>query len=194
MKFQKVISGSILAVLLLFSGVSHAQVLPKFGIKAGGNLTTFNNADNVEYKPGFVGGIYSNINIPGTPVAVQPEVLFAQYGANIEGSDASFDINYLQVPVLLKFGFGAAGIKPNVFFGPYMGFNLSSKIKNADGALNLNDQAKDTDFGVAVGAGIDIRKISLGLRYTAGLTDIANDSFNNDAKNGAFALTVGIAF
>ncbi len=193
MRFKKLIAGSVLAAFLMISGIAHAQVLPKFGIKGGVNYSTFNNADNVEYKPGFMGGIYSNINIPATPVSIQPEVLFAQYGANIEGTDASFNVNYIQVPVLLKFGFGVAGVKPNVFFGPYAGFNIKSEVKNNDGSINLDDQFEDTDFGVAVGAGIDISKFSIGVRYTAGLKNVANSSLNSDAKNGAIALSLGIA-
>jgi opacity protein-like surface antigen len=194
MRFKKVIATGVVAVFLMISGVAHAQVLPKFGIKGGVNYSTFNNTDNVDYKPGFVGGIYSNINIPATPVSIQPEVLFAQYGADIEGSDASFNINYIQVPVLLKFGFGLASVKPNVFFGPYMGFNIKSEVKNNDASINLDDQAEDTDFGIAVGAGIDISKFSIGVRYTAGLKNVANSSIDSEAKNGAIALSLGVAF
>ena len=127
-------------------------------------------------------------------MTVQPEVLYAQYGANIDNTDAYFRVNYIQVPVLLKFGFDTPGVKPQVYFGPYMGFNVSSEIKNDDGSLNLDNQASDTDFGVAVGAALDISKVSIGLRYTAGLTNVANDNLDSEAKNGALALTLGVTF
>ena len=60
--------------------------------------------------------------------------------------------------------------------------------------MNLEDSAKDSEYGVVVGAGLDVSKLRLGLRYTAGLTNVADDDFNDSAKNGAIALTVGIAF
>lgn len=184
-----------LFITLMTCGITaQAQVLPKFGVKAGYNYSTFNNTDDVDYKGGFIGGIYSSIKIPASPMAVQPEVLYAQYGANIDNTDAYFRVNYIQVPVLLKFGFDTPGVKPQVYFGPYMGFNVNSEIKNSDGSLNLDDQASDTDFGVAVGAALDISKVSIGLRYTAGLTNVANDNLDSEAKNGALALTLGVTF
>ena len=86
------------------------------------------------------------------------------------------------------------GAQPNVYFGPYMSFNTKAEVANNDGSFNLEDDAKDNEFGVIVGAGIDVSKLRLGLRYTAGLTNVAEDNFNDSAKNGAIALTVGIAF
>ncbi|MCP9291258.1 porin family protein [Gracilimonas sediminicola] len=194
MKLRQTIIGIVAGVFFVLGSVAQAQVLPKFGVKAGANYSTFNNTDNVEYKAGFVGGIYSSIKVPASPLTIQPEVLYAQYGAGIENSDAWFRVNYLQIPVLLKFGFNTPGVQPNVFFGPYMGINLNSEVKNESGSINLDDQAEGTDFGIAVGAGLDISKFNIGLRYTVGLKDVANDNFNDEAKNGAFALTVGIEF
>lgn len=185
---------SILFLTIGFSIQSKAQSLPEFGIKGGLNYATFNDANNVEYKTGFLIGGYANFKIPLSPVSIQPEVLYSQYGANIEDSDARYIVNYIQVPVLLKFGFELPAASPNVYFGPYMSFNTKAEVENNDGALNLEDNVNDTEFGVVVGAGLDVSKIRLGLRYTAGLTNVANDDFDTSAKNGAIALTVGIAF
>jgi hypothetical protein len=194
MNFKRILSTLLFAAIVGSASSAQAQVLPKFGVKAGLNYSTFNNTDNVDYKPGLLAGVYANIKVPASPMAIQPEVLYAQYGANIDQTDAYFRVNYIQVPVLLKFGFDTPGVKPNVYFGPYVGFNVKSTIKNGDGSLNLNDQVKDTDFGVAVGAGVDISKFNIELRYTAGLKNVANSNFNDDAKNGAIALTVGVSF
>lgn len=197
--FMKTITNfsKVFSIVLLTVGLAStvkAQSLPEFGVKGGFNYSTFNDADNVEYKGGFLAGAYANFKIPASPVSVQPEVLFAQYGAKVEDSEASFIVNYIQIPVLLKFGFDLPAASPNVYFGPYMGFNTKAEIENNDGALNLEDSAKDSEYGVVVGAGLDVSKLRLGLRYTAGLTNIADDDFNDSAKNGAIALTVGIAF
>ena len=185
---------TLLALVTFSTQKTQAQVLPQFGIKGGLNYSTFNNVDGVEYKPGLLVGAFVDFNIPATPMSIQPEILYSQYGANIEDSDASFNVNYLQVPVLIKFGFPTPGVKPNVYFGPYMGFNIKSEIKNDDASLNLDDQTEDTDFGVIVGAGVDVSKFRVGLRYTAGLTAAAKENFSEDAKNGGIALTLGIAF
>lgn len=196
MNIKKKLSVSLLAgfFAMVSLATAEAQIKPKFGVKGGVNYSTFNNVDGVEYKPGILAGVYADLKIPMTPMSVQPEVLFTQYGADIEDTDASFNVNYLQVPVLLKFDFQSPLVKPNVFFGPYAGFNLSSEIKNNDASLNLNDETQSTDFGVVIGAGVDIRKFRVGVRYTAGLTNVADQNFNDDAKNGAFALTAGVSF
>lgn len=186
----------LICVVGLSSVYAQAQT-SSFGVKGGLNYSTFNNTDNVEYKAGALAGAFVNIQIPNSPVQIQPEVLFAQYGANIEDSDAKWKINYIQIPVLAKFWFGdpAASTKPNVFFGPYLGFNVDSEIENPDFSVDTDDFFESTDAGVVVGAGVDVSQVSIGLRYTAGLTNVvANEDFEDNQKNGAFALTVGFGF
>lgn len=197
MNFKKTISGIILGALIIVGSTAHAQVLPKFGVKGGLNYSTYNNADNAEYKAGFLGGVYANIKIPGSPAAIQPEVLYAQYGSNFEGTDAKFSVDYIQVPVLAKFGFGAPAVpvRPEVFFGPYAGFKVNSDLEGQGGSINADDFFESTDFGVAVGAGVNISRLSIEFRYTAGLTNVIADSnFEDGEKNGAFSLTAGISF
>lgn len=196
MKTKTTILSIVIGLILLFSATAQAQVLPKFGVKAGLNYSTFNNADGTEYKAGFLGGVYVNINIPATPMAIQPEVLYAQYGANDENSDASFSVDYVQIPVLAKFGFGAPAVpvKPEVFFGPYAGFNINSEIEDSNVSVDADDFFEGTDFGVVVGAGVQVSKLNFELRYTAGLTNVLKEQFADEEKNGAFSLNVGINF
>lgn len=196
MKSKITILSLVTGFIILFSATAQAQVLPKFGVKAGLNYSTFNNADGVEYKAGFLGGVYANINIPATPMVIQPEILYAQYGANDENSDAKFSVDYIQIPVLAKFSFGTPGvnIKPEVFFGPYAGFNINSEIENGNVGEDADELFKNSDFGVVVGAGLQVSKLNFELRYTAGLTDVFEDAYADGEKNGAFALAVGINF
>ncbi len=193
--FKKI--AALLLVTILTIGIStesNGQVLPKFGIKGGLNYATLNNIDNVEYKPGILIGGFAKFNVPASPMSIQPEVLYAQYGSNIEDSDASFKLNYIQVPVLLKFSFPAPGATPNVYFGPYANFLLNSEIANDNGSFNLEENTKNSTFGVIIGAAVDVSKFQLGVRYSAGLTNVADDNFSDEAKNGAFAVTVGVSF
>lgn len=196
MKSKITILSIITGLILLISATAQAQVLPKFGVKAGLNYATFNNADGTEHKAGFLGGVYAKVNIPATPMAIQPEVLYAQYGTNSENSDASFSVDYIQIPVLAKFGFGAPAVpvKPEVFFGPYAGFNINSEIEGTNISVNADDYFVGTDFGVVVGAGVQVSKLNFELRYTAGLTNVLKEQYADDEKNGAFSLNVGINF
>lgn len=188
---------SMLVLTLAFTQNTNAQLLPELGIKGGANFATINNTSGAETKTGVLAGMYIRIALPASPMAIQPELLFAQYGANAEGSDAFFTLDYIQFPVLFKFGFGipAAPVRPNVFFGPYMGFNTKAKAEDGSGnSLDRDDAVRDTDFGIVVGAGLDVSKFRLGLRYTAGLTNLYEDNIEDGEKNGAIALTVGIGF
>ncbi|MBO6523080.1 MAG: PorT family protein [Balneolaceae bacterium] len=195
MKKLNILGLLILVVALIIGNTTNgnAQVLPKFGLKGGLNYAAFNNVDDVEYRPGILIGAFAEINIPASPMSVQPEVLYAQYGSDIEGSDASFKLNYIQVPVLLKFNFQSLAATPNVYFGPYTNFLINSEIANDAGSIDLEENTKNSTFGVIIGAGIDLSKFQFGVRYTAGLTNAFDDSFNDEAKNGAFALTVGVS-
>ena len=193
------ILSTVLVLIMAFSTNVKAQLLPEFGIKGGINFATLNNADGAEaeYKTGVLAGAFVKLNIPASPIAVQPELLFVQYGYKVKGMSGSATLNYVQIPVLLKFGFNvpAAPVKPNVYFGPYYGINI--KAESDDGAGNtsdVDDFFSDTDYGVVVGAGLDISKFRIGLRYTAGLANALEDDFEDGEKNGAIALTVGIAF
>ncbi|HET8865301.1 MAG TPA: porin family protein [Gracilimonas sp.] len=196
MSLKKVVSGIIIGAFIFVGSTAQAQMLPKFGIKAGLNYSTFNNTDNAEYKAGFIGGVYTKINIPASPVAIQPELLYAQYGSNAANTDGKFSVDYIQVPVLAKFGFGAPGvpIKPEVFFGPYAGFNVNAEIEDNTTSVGADELVRNTDWGVVVGAGVQVTKLSFELRYTAGLTDVYEDQYADGEKNGAFSLTVGINF
>lgn len=196
MKSKVTILSIVTGFILLFSITAHAQVLPKFGVKAGLNYSTFNNADGAEYKAGFLGGVYANFKIPATPMAIQPEILYAQYGAKAEGTDVKYSIDYVQIPVLAKFGFGAPGVpvRPEVFFGPYAGFNINADVENSPFQVDTNELVKNSDWGVVVGAGIQVSKLNFEFRYTAGLTDVFEDQYADGEKNGAFSLTVGVNF
>lgn len=189
-------AAALLIIAAVFTTAAEAQILPKFGVKGGLNYSTLNNMDDAEYKAGFSAGVFADIAIPATPVSVQPELLYTTYGAGFENTDLKMNLSYLQIPVLVKFGFPTPVANPHVFFGPYMGFLLKADVKADDFSMDIKDETKSTDFGVAVGAGIDIKKFTVGLRYTAGLTNIDDPESGSaeDFKNGAFGLTVGIRF
>ncbi|SMO58549.1 porin family protein [Gracilimonas mengyeensis] len=194
---KKAISGIVLGLFLLAGSTAHAQMMPQFGVKGGLNYSTFNNTENTEYKAGALAGVFANFKVPNSPMAVQPEVLYAQYGSNFEDTDAKLSIDYIQIPVLAKFAFGPSEstVVPEVFFGPYAGFKVNSEVEGDEFTVETDDFFESTDFGVAVGAGVNISQVSLEFRYTAGLTNVvANSTFEDNQKNGAFSLTAGISF
>lgn len=173
-----------------------------FGLKAGVNMATFNYTQNSpDSRIGVMAGLTYDFAVPMSPVTIQPGVFYTQKGAKTtDGSvETTTKLDYIEIPVLAKFNFILDNpvVTPKVYFGPYMGFTFNAKAEasgdNVSGSVNIDDQVKGTDFGVVVGGGVDINQFNVGLRYSAGLTDVAeNNAFNG--KNGVFSIVAGVNF
>ncbi len=195
-------------LLLAFIGFTgYAQDVPfiDVGLKAGANAANFTNlTDGVEndgLKLGFVGGAYARFKIPIVGLFVQPEVQFSQMGGNFTIPDGlgaggrdevETRINNLDFNLLLgqRFGVGPLGIRVNV--GP-----TYSRVLSADQTIDggdeedIQDQLKENLWALGLGAGLDISKLSIDLRYQLGLTRLAEDDENDDTRNSAIQLTLG---
>ncbi len=170
------------------------------GISAGANFANFVDTDaSVDSRTGVMAGLTYGIAVPMSPVTIQPGVFYAQKGATLSDGDieTTTKLDYIEIPVIAKFDFILDNpmLTPHVFFGPYAGFTLNAEQEvsdgNTSGSVDIGDQVKDTDIGVVVGAGADINKFRIGIRYSVGLTDVAEtDIFNG--KNGVLSLVAGI--
>ncbi|MDR8391907.1 PorT family protein [Aliifodinibius sp. S!AR15-10] len=173
-----------------------------FGISAGANFANFNDTDaSTDARTGLMAGLTYGVSVPMSPITIQPGVFYVQKGTKAtEGSiETTSKLDYIEIPVVAKFDFILDNpmLTPHVYFGPYAGFNISAEqeISGGDnsGTFDIEDQVKSTDFGVVVGAGADITKFNVGIRYSAGLTEIAeNNAF--DGKNGVLSIVAGISF
>lgn len=185
-----------LGLLASISFAAQAQSI-KYGVKAGASLTTLtgSDSDGAKNKFGFNGGVLANFGINDL-FSIQPEVLYSMKGAKVDGTDAHLNLNYIDVPVLVKVATGATGL----FFelGPQVGFLASAKAKNNSVSVDVKDNAKNVDFGYAAGLGFQAASGPMvGLRYNGGFTSIGknnNGYTSSDAKNSAFQLYVGFMF
>jgi hypothetical protein len=136
-------------------------------------------------------------------------VLYAQKGGkgSDEGVDVTFKLDYIEVPLLLKYTFGAvdAGARPHLYLGPAIAFKMSCKFAGESEGVGLDfdcedfsdfGEIKSTDFGGIVGAGVNIRDFLLGVRYELGFTKIAEsvDTGTEDIKNSTISFYLGYAF
>ena len=194
----------LLSVFLLsgFVVFSTTNAQAQFAIKGGANFANFNDTDvSADTRTGFLGGVTYDFKVPFSPVSIQPGVFYAQKGVDNSGElgNGEVKLDYIEVPVVAKFDFILDNpmFTPNVYFGPYVGFNVNAEAElSGDGGEisgDIDDQVKNTDFGVVVGAGADISRFNLGVRYSAGLSNVAEDD-NVDGKNGVFSIVAGINF
>jgi hypothetical protein len=186
------------AALLICATSAQAQV--SIGVKAGFNVAKLSISDPAaigaaDNRTAFLAGIF--VTVPnGSWVAFQPEVLFSMQGAKFrDGLDSgALKLDYIQVPLLAR-------IKPSkspVAFvvGPALAFRSRAKL-SADGQdqeIDFKDQVKGSDVGFVAGAAIDIVHIVFDVRYTWGLTNIAENVDDGEVKNRVASITLGFRF
>ena len=177
----------IVAVLALIVSTSFAQT---YGVKAGLNISNLKidgdgASASFDSKVGLTIGGFARYNF-SEEFALQPELLFSQYGAKV--ADATMKLNYISVPVMAKYYFSGFNIQA----GPQLGLLMSAKADDED----IKDGMKGMDFGFNIGAGYDFENgIGIDARYNIGLSNIAEET-EDDAKllNKGFQITLGYAF
>lgn len=200
--------------LLSVPAVGVAQA-PSFGLKGGLNMADLggNRILDSDARAGFTFGAFASLPI-SSAVAIQPEVVFSRKGAKSAAYDydefpqdgdappvgvylnETTGHDYLEVPVLLKLGPSSHSgfMRPVFFAGPSVGFLLgATEVHDMDYEEHLNT----TDFGVIIGGGLELGRLSFDARYNLGLSTIDKDydaSFGHVAggvKNRAFTVAAG---
>lgn len=115
--------------------------------------------------------------------AIQPGLLYQVKGVSadkfnsipISKSLESFEtkVGYLEVPVQVQWGLDLLAFRPYVFAEPFVGFRLgqSTKVETGDKPNNngvadkLNDNLKKVEYGLGLGAGVDVWRLQLSVKY-----------------------------
>ncbi len=193
------------ALLLSLANVFElaAQNIPSFGLKGGVNFSTFAQTDieGYETKAGTLIGAFVEISIPTSSVSIQPEFIYSQFGSGVEDTDLSFNVNYIQVPVLVKISINTLGapqtsvapkITPNIVVGPYANFLINAELDGDGGSVEIDEVTRNTAFGLLIGGGVTINKLDIGVRVSAGLSDVFEEEFSDGEKNLGVGLTIGV--
>jgi hypothetical protein len=166
------------------------------GLKAGIDLSSLSNVDvedpaKMVQKLGFQGGLVAKAGF-NPYLALQMELLFAQKGMKLTVTESGItakvwtNINYLEIPLLLKASIPLDPVFIYANVGPSLGIGLSAKLAT-DPDLGLNQTIKfeengfqRLDFGVVFGGGVGVKlgngELFLDLRYTLGISDVNNVS------------------
>ena len=201
---MRICSIVLCAVLCTASSVMAQQAV--FGLKAGINLANVNfdpqpDEDVSGRRTGFVGGLF--VVVPVTElIAFQGEALFSQKGTSFDadGDEGSLELDYLEVPLLLRVGTASSGRTSfHAFAGPAIGLKLRSKFSATfEGETedeDIEDDIEAFDIGLVGGAGVDFGRFTLDGRYTWGLRNVLNvDPDEARIKNRAFSIMAGVRF
>ena len=202
----------ILVACLLVSLQGFAQ----FGVKAGLNFNTlgdvtanFKQSDvqnsfksAVENKTGFHVGILYKLQIPVVGIAVQPELIYTQTKGTVELASSlaqplksNVSVDYLQLPVSLQWGLDLVLLRPFVQVVPYIGYCIGDNVSVKDLMLKTDD----FNYGIGLGAGLDVWKLQVRGRYCWDLGNMADYQWNGvstlaGGKNKGFQLSVALFF
>jgi outer membrane protein with beta-barrel domain len=177
---------------LLVAAMTATASAQTIGITAGATFNTLNGDDaedvfGFESKTGFVGGAYLNLPLGGGSLSLEPAVLYTMKDADLPDFNTELSNEYIQIPVLLRYGFGAGGVKPSIFVGPAASFSVGCEFTgDVDGSCeDTGASEKSVQWDGIIGAGLSFGKFGVDVRYEFGLTDVYEDF---DAKNGTFAI------
>lgn len=202
---KKLIFASLAVGLMSISGIQAQEKTASYGFKGGLNFSNLytDNVDDNNVLTGFNAGLYAKFPV-AKGIAIQPEISYTTKGAELVYNNlfvkgtAKFNVNYIEVPVLLVMNITD---NFNVHVGPYAAYMVSGKTSNDSNLMSTQRDLDTDDFnkfdaGLAGGLGVDLDVVNFGVRYNYGLTKIAKESTTNlissDAKNSVLSVYVGL--
>ncbi len=174
--------------------MASAQVIPsfQFGLKAGANLTSISktgtfNADN---QAGYLGGFYARFGALG--FHVQPEAYLTSKNVNLNDNGVMTKAKFtsIDVPILIGTKIGAFGLGARFYTGPVVSFAINKDQSYSSAANSITKlDYKNQNYAWQVGAGVDIKSLSVDLRYEAGLSK--QNYGANSTRINLFNLSLG---
>ena len=199
---MKTMKKSILFIAALVLSTTYAAAQDEyvyFGIKGGVNFSTFSGDGFSDFNDENARTAYHLGLLAEVPVSdrfsIQPEVLYSAQGFDVvrreDNADIEHQLDYVTVPVLAKFylteGFSLEA-------GPQIGFVVDEEISDGDNSIDFYDEdRKDLDVSLGLGASYKFNNVFLYGRYNAGLTDIY-DNPNVNVKNSVIQAGIGLLF
>jgi len=179
----------LVLAIALCSQLSSAQI--QFGVKGGVNYNSnsFSNVTNdvfsgAKSKTGYHVGVWLKAKLLG--IYIRPELVYTQLkndvvytGTMSLQKSTAYTFNKIDVPIL--FGKKVLGFA-NVFIGPSFQYVLSSKFSLSDIS---NVQIADFSMGLQFGAGVDIGRLGLDIRWERSLSGIETTFLDSTITNGS---------
>ncbi|NND32578.1 MAG: PorT family protein [Saprospiraceae bacterium] len=231
---------TILLLLLTLSYGVFAQLADEdafyFGFKVGASKSDISNVKQTiirdffpestystldESAYGGLGGMFFYYRFPGSFLALQPELVYAQGGSKFSYQDINdltyrmnFEYQYFQLSTLLKvypladYSEVLAGL--NIFLGPQFSANVASEKITYTSNSDVNGQdlqiqqnlrgvlKGSSDFMLVGGIGFEIGRFIFDARYNLGLKDnietMANGYNFIENKNSGKSIQVSIGY
>ncbi len=156
----------LLAIFACICLATYGQKKSGFGLKGGLNYSSngdyiqaINEAiQNPEANVGYHIGVFGKL---GNRFYLRPELVYTHTKSGY--SDGDLKIDKLDVPILGGYSFFGF---LNVFIGPSFQFILNSKFSG----ISIDNIENDFTTGLNIGAGINLGKVGLEIRYERGFS------------------------
>ena len=201
----------VLAAVLLTSAAVFAK--GGFGITAGFNTNAAQLQDvSLDSRYGWNAGLTYSINLP-LGFSLQPSLLYTQKSGAVAITSLGIlnelvsgsvyqSVGSLSVPVSVQWGPDLIVARPFLDVTPYVGYALTNKIKAVDPDIEgVTEGELGLDYGVGLGAGINVWKLQAIVRYNWSFGTMGNfqDFFNIDyaeaVKNTVYGgISVNVAY
>jgi hypothetical protein len=181
--------------LVILAGISFATANAQFqfGAKGGFNFATLSGSDIQDAKTlvNFNVGVFARLPLIDR-LSLQPELVYSVQGAKFSNPDESHHVNYLNIPILLRY---SAGSGFGIYTGPQVGFLLAAHNKFNGNSITEKDFYNSADFSWAVGLSYRIPATRLGIdaRYNFGIANVEdrnNTGQTGSVRNDVFQLGV----
>jgi len=185
---MKVLKTLVLIILLVCSAAANAQLGIKAGINTASEIKSFNQMEVSENfrsnkLQGYQIGLVYQLMPSKSGLGIGIGALMSQKGSTFIIDSTSVDndfkqgyreINYMEVPLNLRYRLSLGFIGLYAFGGVYGGYALSAKTVNETDNTTTDDTfgsfIERTDYGYNVGAGVELfRKIQLGGTFSQGI-------------------------
>ena len=198
------------AVFLALAAVDEAasgEIAGK-GLKTGLNSSSMAGAGaepGLTSQNGGAAGVFVTLGLTDH-VAVQPEILYTQKGAELEAGTNPFEYrcSYVEVPLLWKLTFAGrdAAFRPHLYAGPFAGVKVGAQLETyRDRGQEESDEvnlpsARGIDAGVAAGVEADLSvgpgRILIDVRYEQSLVNAMTTG--TKVRHRVVSVLLGYAF
>ncbi|WP_276167511.1 porin family protein [Zobellia alginiliquefaciens] len=165
-----------LVSIAAFSQNDLVKVGVKAGLNYGANGDYFESIGDAARDPdrnmGYHLGLFGKVGL--SRIYFRPELMYTKTKSDYDGD--KFDISKLDMPLLI----GAKIIGPlHVFAGPSFQYILDTEF---DG-ISIDDIENDFSVGANIGAGVDLGKLGIDIRYERGFNSNEATFINTNITN-----------
>jgi hypothetical protein len=205
--FSRTARAALFVVAVLWAAPAAAQHV---GIAAGANMAEINASGDERLnvlltdKLELVGGIVLRGDVSDT-FSLQAEALYSVKGTRFDvgGVRTDIDLNYLEIPVLVRFGPPADGPAGwlRLFGGPYVARLLGARVRSGS-APSRDLEMNAWDLGWVAGIGAAVGPLQIDFRYGGGFSDLEPEfddlvplpTSSSTFRNRGFALLAAYVF